>query len=185
MTDQQNRRQGLALIGLRGTGKTTVGRILAERLGRPFADADHELEAWSGLSIPKIFKEQGEPAFRDLEEQTLETLTQNPNLVLATGGGAILRPTNRARLRAFGQVIWLTADPSQLAERLLANPRGLANRPSLTTAGTIDELSEVLQARSALYEEVADLTVETGGRTTRQVVDHILDRLRALVPTSG
>ncbi|WP_020466238.1 shikimate kinase [Singulisphaera acidiphila] len=175
MKENRSHRQGLALVGLRGTGKSSVGRILADRLGRPFADADVELEAASGRSIPSIFAELGEPCFRDWEERMLGELTTRPELILATGGGVILRESNRKRLREFGFVVWLTADPALLADRLLANPRGLAHRPALTSAGTIAELADVLQARASLYREVADLVVETGGRTTRQVVEAILD----------
>lgn len=175
MKENRSYRQGLALVGLRGTGKSSVGRILADRLGRPFADADVELEAASGRSIPSIFAEFGEPCFRDWEERMLGELTTRPELILATGGGVVLRELNRKRLREFGFVVWLTADPALLADRLLANPRALANRPALTAAGTIAELADVLEIRAPLYREVADLIVETGGRTTRQVVDAILD----------
>jgi shikimate kinase len=175
MTQEPLNRQGLALVGLRGTGKSTVGRILAERLGRPFADADVELARRAGRSIRAIFDELGEPAFRDLEEETLAELTMGSPLVLATGGGVVLRESNRERLRRFGVVVWLTAEPSVLAERLRSNPRGLADRPALTPAGTIAELADVLEARAPLYRQVADLVVETGGRTTREVADAVLD----------
>src|SRR5262245_34728391 len=102
MKENRSPRQGLALIGLRGTGQSTVGRILADRLGRPFADADVELEAAAGLSIPSIFEEFGEPCFRDWEERVLGELTARPGLILATGGGVVLRASNRQRLREFG-----------------------------------------------------------------------------------
>jgi shikimate kinase len=174
MKENRPPRQGLALVGLRGTGKSSVGRILADRLGRPFADADVELEVATGRSIPSIFEEFGEPCFRDWEERMLGDLTARPGLILATGGGVILRAINRQRLREFGFVVWLTADPASLADRLLANPRGLAHRPALTPAGTIAELADVLLARADFYRDVADLVVETGGRTTRQVVEEIL-----------
>ncbi len=94
----------------------------------------------------------GEPAFRDWEERTLAELTAgNPEIVLATGGGAVLREANRRRLREFGLVVWLTAHPSELARRLEADPRGLAERPALTLAGTLDEIVQVLDARTPLY----------------------------------
>lgn len=175
MRDHPDPRQGLALVGLRGTGKTTVGRILAERLGRPFADADVELESRAGRSIAAIFAEAGEPAFRDWEESVLAELTARRDLVLSTGGGAVVREANRRRLRDFGFVVWLSADPDVIARRLQAHPRGLAGRPALTSAGTIGELAEVLQARASLYREVADLVVKTDGRTVDEVVDAVLD----------
>ncbi|WP_422926199.1 shikimate kinase [Singulisphaera sp. PoT] len=171
----RHKRQGLALVGLRGTGKSTVGRILAERLGWPFADADHEIEARSGTSIRAIFEEQGEGAFRDWEETILADLTGRPGTIVATGGGAVLRETNRARLGSFGFIVWLVAAPSELADRLRSDSRGLAGRPALTSAGTIDELAQVLEARTPLYEEVADLVVETAGKTPEEVATAILE----------
>ncbi len=176
MTPGPNVPRGLALVGLRGTGKTTVGRLVARRLGRPFADADAELEARAGRPIAAIFAEQGEPAFRDWEERTLADLAATrPGAVLATGGGVVLREANRRVLRAFGLVVWLSADPAVLAARLRASPRGLASRPSLTPAGTLAELAATLEARAPLYREVADAVVETGRRSANEVADVIVD----------
>src|SRR5262245_722959 len=110
------------LIGLRGSGKTTIGRAMAERLGLPFRDADADLEARSGRSIRDIFSTDGEAAFRDLEEQTLVDLIARGPAVIATGGGVVLREANRARLRAAGKVIWLTAAPDVLWQRTQADP---------------------------------------------------------------
>jgi shikimate kinase len=168
---------GLALIGYRGTGKSTVGRILAGRLGRPFLDCDREIESRANRSVREIFNELGEPAFRDWEERTLAELTVGiPTSVLATGGGAIVREVNRRRLRDFGFVAWLTADPSVLSGRLEADRRGLADRPALTSAGTLEEIVQVLRARTPLYAELADAVIETGGKSPDQVADSILDR---------
>ncbi len=167
---------GLALIGFRGTGKLTVGRILARRLKRSFRDCDREIEARAGLSIRAIFSESGESAFRDWEEQILAELTAGrPEIILATGGGAVLRETNRQRLRDFGLVVWLKAHPSELARRLEADIRGLAERPALTNAGTLDEIVPVLEARIPLYQESADAVVETGERSPDEVADAILE----------
>ena len=171
MTDA---RRGLALVGYRGSGKTTVGRIVAARLGWPFADADQELEARAGRSIYAIFEESGEPAFRDLEESTLRDLTARHPLVLATGGGAILRECNRLALREFGTVAWLRADPSTLTDRL---GRASGNRPALTPAGLLGEIAEVLEARAPLYRDVADLVVETAGRPPAAIASEILAAL--------
>lgn len=170
---------GLSLIGLRGTGKSTVGRILAERLGREFADADTELEARAGRSIRAIFAEDGEPVFRDWEERVVTELTARPGLVLATGGGVVLRRSNRDRLRAYGPVVWLAAPPEILAARLAADARGLADRPALTAAGTLDELAEVLRAREPLYRDLADLLVSTEGKTPEEVADDVCRGLLA------
>ncbi|HLH28555.1 MAG TPA: shikimate kinase, partial [Acidimicrobiales bacterium] len=167
---------GLVLIGYRGTGKSTVGRIVAGRLGRPFLDADREIEARAGRSIASIFAESGEPAFRDWEERTLAELTAaNPGAILATGGGAVLREANRRRLRAFGFVAWLTADPAELARRLEADRPGLAERPALTTAGTLGEIARVLAARTPLYAGLADAIFPTDGRPPCEVAEAILE----------
>jgi shikimate kinase len=166
---------GLVLIGYRGTGKSTVGRLVAERLARPFLDTDAEIEARAGRTIASLFREGGEATFRDWEERTLADLTAgNAGAVLATGGGAVLRETHRRRLRRFGFVAWLTADPTELARRLEADGAGLAARPALTAAGTLDEITQVLQARSPLYAELADAVIPTDRKTPREVAKAVL-----------
>jgi shikimate kinase len=173
MTDAS---QGIVLIGYRATGKSTVGRIVAERLGRPFADADREVEAVAGRSIRSIFVEEGESAFREREAQVIEDLTERlAGGVLATGGGAILLESNRKRLRDFGFVVWLTADPETLTRRLLNSRRGVEDRPALTAAGTLDEISLVLEARTPLYRELAHASVATEGKTADQVASAVLE----------
>jgi shikimate kinase len=166
---------GLALIGYRGTGKSTVGRMLADRLDRPFLDADLEIEARAGMSISSIFTEWGEPAFRDWEERTLVELTEAfPDAILATGGGAILRPSNRALLARFGLVVWLRAEPAEMARRIEADQASGSSRPSLTAAGTIAEIAQVYHARQALYEAAADAAVDTQGKTPGEVAELVL-----------
>jgi shikimate kinase len=105
-----------------------------------------------------------------------------PGLVLATGGGAVLREANRRRLRDFGFIAWLTARPEELARRLQADPRGLAERPALTPAGTLEEIIQVLDARTPLYRELADAIVETGGRSPDEVADAILECWKSREP---
>ncbi|MBV8270044.1 MAG: shikimate kinase [Planctomycetaceae bacterium] len=166
--------RGLALVGLRGTGKSTVGRILAQRLDRPFFDADVELEQIAGRSIRAIFAEEGESVFRDLESRVLSELAARRGAVLATGGGVVLREPNRRLLRDFGFVVWLGADPAVLASRLQASPRELADRPALTPAGTLAELADTLRVRAPLYREVADAVIETDRRTAPEVAEAIL-----------
>jgi shikimate kinase len=167
--------RGLALVGYRGTGKSTVGRILSERLGRPFLDADLEVEARAGRSISRIFADWGEPVFRDWEERTLGELTEKfPTAVIATGGGAVLREANRRRIRKFGYVVWLTAGPAEVARRLAADQRGLMERPALTAAGTIAEIGELLSARTPLYRGLADTEIETGEKTPEEVATAIV-----------
>jgi shikimate kinase len=170
MVDRKPR--GLALVGSRAAGKTTVGRLLAERLGWSFLDADRELEARAGRTVAALFAERGESAFRDLEEQVLGDLTARPRLVLATGGGAVLRATNREALRRFGFVAWLDAPAHILADRLRADP---TERPALTAAGTLAEVADVLAARAPLYRSVADAVIDTTGRSPEQVADAVID----------
>ncbi len=130
--DRDSRGPGLALVGYRGTGKTTVGKILADRLDLRFLDADLEIEARAGRSILSIFAESGEPVFRDWEEHTLRELVEHhPAAVLASGGGAVLRPSNRRLLLDFGFVVWLHAEPAELAQRLVADLRTGTERPAL------------------------------------------------------
>jgi shikimate kinase len=172
------RRRGIALVGYRATGKSTVGRLLAGRLGVPFADADREVEALDGRPIRDIFAEDGEPAFREVEARVLADLAARlleEGGVLATGGGAILLEGNRRLLREFGFVAWLTADADTLADRLLASRRGVDDRPALTAAGTLAEIAGVLEARTPFYREVADAEVSTVGRDTSLVADAVLE----------
>jgi shikimate kinase len=177
MMDSPEKGRGIALIGYRGTGKSTVGRLLAERLNRPFADADREVEALDGRSIRSIFLEDGEPAFREREARVLADLAERlaEGGVVATGGGAILLESNRRVLREFGFVAWLTADADTLARRLRSSRRGVEDRPPLTVAGTLAEISGVLEARTPLYREVADAEVSTVARDAEQVADAVLE----------
>jgi shikimate kinase len=168
--------RGLVLIGYRGSGKSTVGKIIADRLNRPFRDTDLEIEARSGRSIAAIFAEEGEPAFRDWEERTIAELVGGfPDAVLATGGGAALRAANRRRIREFGFVAWLWAHPEELARRLDADSRSAASRPALTREGTLGEIVQVLAARAPLYQEMADATVETEGKGPELVASLLID----------
>src|SRR4051794_6229812 len=174
--------RGLALVGMRGTGKSTVGRILASRLSRPFLDADDALEARVGRPIASLFAREGERYFRDWEERILAELTAgHPRAILATGGGAVLREANRRALRSFGFVVWLRADPRVASARLSADARDVASRPALTAAGTLEEMADVLEARSPLYREVADAVVDTSGHAPDAVADAILASWREAI----
>jgi shikimate kinase len=174
MSDASGRGGGLVLVGYRGTGKSTVGRLLAERSGRPFVDVDDEIEARAGRSIRRIFEESGEPAFRDWEERVIRDLSgTRPGAVLATGGGAILREINRRALRGFGLVIWLKAGPEALARRLEADARTRSTRPSLTSGGVLDEIASVLAARTPIYQAVAHASFDTEGTPADEVADQI------------
>jgi len=150
-------RGNLFLVGLPGAGKSTLGRQLARRLRKPFVDADTELERRLGVSIPTIFEIEGEAGFRDREEGVLADLTVLANIVLSTGGGAVLRPNNRRRLRDHGTVIYLHAEPVTLWARL----RHARNRPLLQTADPLARLAELYQQRDAFYRETATYIVES------------------------
>jgi shikimate kinase len=173
--DRPRHGSGLVLVGYRGTGKSTIGQILANRLNRRFVDADPEIEARAGRSISQIFAELGEPAFRDWEEATLRHLAEShPGAILATGGGAVVRPANRRILADHGLVVWLKAEPGELARRLEADHRAGAVRPSLTGAGTLNEIAQVMEARIAFYAEVADVAIETMGHDPEAIVEQIV-----------
>jgi shikimate kinase len=148
---------------------------MADRLNRRFLDADLEIEARVGRPISRIFAELGEPAFRDWEEETLRELAvSHPGSILATGGGAVVRPANRRTLIDHGFVVWLRAEPAELARRLEADHQAVAQRPSLTGVGTIAEISQVLEARTAFYAEVADLAIDTQARRPDEIAERIL-----------
>ncbi len=142
------------LIGSRGSGKTTVGRALADRLGWAFVDADVLLEARAGKTIARIFADDGEPAFRDRESTILAELAGWRDHVIATGGGIVLRPENRAILRT-GFVAWLQVSAGLAWERMQADPTTGDRRPNLTPAGGLLEVQTILTAREPLYREAA------------------------------
>jgi shikimate kinase len=167
----------LLLIGYRGTGKTTLARRLALKLGWPWIDADVELELRAGKSIAAIFADEGEGGFRDLESAVLADLAERQRTVIALGGGVVLRPQNREVLRAAGKVVWLTASPETLWERIAADTTTAARRPNLTAGGGITEITHLLGQRFPFYRECADLEVDTEDKTPAEVVDEILRHL--------
>jgi shikimate kinase len=160
------------LIGYRGSGKTTVARLLAEHLRWSWCDADAVLEERFGRSIRQIFAEEGEPGFRDKEAAILEELCQTPRQVIATGGGIILREENRAKLKT-GLVLWLTAKPECLYERTQKDATTAERRPALAQGG-LAEIQEILKKREPLYAECADVTIETDQRSPAEVVKLLL-----------
>ena len=167
----------IALIGYRGTGKTTVARQLASRLGHDWIDCDVEIERHAGKSIAAIFLAAGESGFRELETERIAEITDRERLVLAVGGGAVLREPNRERLKAFGRVVWLTAAPATILARISGDATSEARRPNLTNVGGLTEIKQVLAQRTAIYKRCADLTVDTEGKTPDEVADEIITRL--------
>jgi len=167
----------LVLIGYRGSGKTTVARQLGALLGWPRFDSDEEIERASGHTIARIFAEQGETVFRDLETAVLERLCRRDPMVLAVGGGAVLRAENRALLRHAGNVIWLVAPAGTLHRRVGGDATTADRRPNLTNVGGRNEVVELLAERTPIYRAMADLTVDTENKTPDQVAAEILERL--------
>lgn len=163
----------LYLIGYRGTGKTTVGRLLAERTGWHFVDADVVLEAAAGKSIKEIFAAEGEVGFRDREARNLREISVRSQSIVATGGGIILREENCRVLKDTGYVVWLTAPVDEIAARVAADPSTGDRRPNLTVGGTV-EIAELLRQREPLYRDCADLEIDTNGRSPEFVVERIL-----------
>jgi len=161
------------LVGPMGAGKTTIGRQLAKALSMDFVDSDHEIELRTGANIPLIFDLEGEAGFRRREQAVIDELTRRSGIVLATGGGAVLDPENRAHLSQRGRVIYLHAVADQLVERTARD----RNRPLLQTDDPRERLESLMEVRDPLYREVADLIIETGGRTVRQVVKEILGKV--------
>jgi shikimate kinase len=162
-----------ALIGLPGSGKSTVGRQLSRRLQLPFFDSDQVIERQLGCSIREYFEREGEVRFRDVEESVLDDLTQNQQGVLSTGGGAVLRSANREHLHSRCQVIYLNSTPDELFRRL----RHDVNRPLLQVADPLGRLRDLHTARDPLYRETAHFIVETGRPSVATLVNMILMQL--------
>ncbi len=160
----------IILVGPMGVGKTTIGRRLAATLGKTFMDSDQEIEKRTGVDIPLIFELEGEAGFRRRESRVVEELTRYPNIVLATGGGAVLDPGNREYFRQRGFVIYLYATIEQLLQRTARDKK----RPLLQTQNPRTRLQEIMAEREPLYNEIADLKIETGRDNIRKVVRKII-----------
>ncbi|NYT65358.1 shikimate kinase [Alcaligenaceae bacterium] len=162
------------LVGMMGAGKTTIGRALARYLDREFLDLDHELEARCGVRVSLIFDIEGEEGFRKRETLALEECSLRQNIVLATGGGAILAPENRDYLRQRGIVVYLRASADELYKRVARD----RNRPLLQTPDPRARIGELLEHRAPLYEEVADLVFDTGPAPVSQLVRTLIPLLQ-------
>jgi 3-dehydroquinate synthase len=168
-----NSTTNIFLVGLMGSGKTTIGRALAKRLNKRFIDADHEIEARTGATIPLIFEIEGEASFRQREADVIRDLTAQEGIVLATGGGAVLNETSRQLLKERGIVVYLRASVSSILQRTSHD----RHRPLLQTADPKARIEELSHQRAPLYQEIAHIIVETGRPNVQSVVQNILAQL--------
>ena len=170
MQNQKN----IFLIGLMGTGKTTVGRQLSRRLKMDFYDSDRVIEQRTGADIPLIFEKEGETSFRQREVDIIDELTQMKNIVLATGGGSVLNPENRKNLASRGTVFYLKSNLKTLVART-SKDKG---RPLLQAVQPPENiLQQLLEQRGPLYEEIADYTIETANNSIHNVIQAIIKHL--------
>jgi shikimate kinase len=169
------RPQNIFLVGPMGAGKSTIGRQLAEALSYNFRDSDSEIQRRTGVDISTIFEFEGEEGFRERERQVIEELIQEDGIVLATGGGAVLRPENRQGLTARGFVIYLYCSPEQQYARTARD----RNRPLLQTEDPKARLLALMEERDPLYRQIADMVVSTEKRGTTSVVKEIRRRLES------
>ena len=182
MQPNQSLLVSLALIGLPGSGKSTVGRQLARRLKRAFFDSDHVIEQRTGCSVRDYFEREGEASFRTIEESVIDELTGLTGGVLSTGGGAVLRPANRQRLHDRSQVVYLHSSPEEIFRRL----RHDASRPLLQVSDPLDRLRDLYAERDPLYRETAHFVIETGRPSVSMLVNMITMQLElaGIVPVS-
>ena len=163
----------LLLIGYRGCGKTTVAKLLAERLSWQWFDADAEIERLAGVTIREIFSASGEAGFRELEAAVVADLCRRVSAVIALGGGAVLRESNRQAMQAGGHVVWLRAKAEILQARIESDPLTAQRRPNLTSLGGAAEIHQLLAARTPLYESCANLTLNADAASPAELATAI------------
>jgi shikimate kinase len=164
----------VVLVGYRGTGKTTVGQIVAAALGWPFIDTDPLIEQRADLPIAVIFARLGEPYFRDLESAVIADLAGTDPAVISAGGGAVLRPGNVQRLRENSLVVWLTGRAETLHRRIGGDPTTASRRPDLTTLTGLEEIRYLLAIREPYYRSAAHLVLDTEAATPQEVAERIV-----------
>jgi shikimate kinase len=163
----------IILIGYRGTGKSSVGRGLAERLQRPFYDTDDLVEAADGRSIREVVAERGWPFFRQMEKKIIHDLAGRPEGVVATGGGAVMDEGNADTLKKTGILIWLVADAETIVERIHSDSRSPEKRPALTDKDALRETEDILKKRTPVYRRLADFSVDTEGKSVTDIANEI------------
>ncbi len=164
-----------------GAGKTTIGKLLARQMGKTFIDCDEEIQQRTGVTIPHIFDVEGESGFRQREAAVIHDIVRRDNLVLATGGGAVVSEANRAELSRNGIVVYLKSSAHDLWQRT----RHDRNRPLLQTADPLAKLKELYQQRDPLYTEVADLVIHSGKQSAQHLVQKLQAELSKLVEMTG
>lgn len=169
----------LFLIGFRCTGKTSVGQVLAQRLGWSFVDTDRTISAMSGCEISRMVDAHGWPFFREQERRLLERICAADRQVVATGGGIILDDRNVKRMRRCGMIVCLTAGPKTIVTRMRADNATTANRPPLTSRGVFEEVVLLHTERKPLYQKAADFTIDTDGETITALCERIEQWMRA------
>ncbi len=169
-----NTPNNIFLVGPMGAGKSTIGKRLAQLLGARFVDSDREIEKHTGASIPLIFELEGESGFRQRESHILDELTQNESIILATGGGSILLPENQDMLKNRGKIVYLH---TSVAQQLLRTRRD-QNRPLLQTENPEQKLQDLFDERDPVYRRLADIIINTDGRSIHSVSQEIIKRLQ-------
>jgi shikimate kinase len=167
-------RRNIILIGYRATGKTTVGKLVAQALHRQFVDLDQVLEEEAGESIPVIVQRYGWDDFRGREKKLVGRYADQEGLVLATGGGVVLDFDNVRYLKKKGLIFWLTASPQEIQTRLIRDQQEIDRRPSLTGSNPVSEVEEVLRQRQPLYQAAADIIISTSQDSVEQVAHQIV-----------
>ena len=174
ISDSLDKTPNIYLIGYRGSGKTSVGKMLARLLNRPFLDIDAEAVQAAGASIQDMVAHHGWEAFRRLESDIVKQTALRSGHIIATGGGVILNADNIRRMKSSGRVIWLRIKPETARNRISEDPLTLDQRPGLTTAGCMAEIASVMQHRAPLYEQSADLMVDADDADIETICRYIL-----------
>ncbi len=162
------------LIGYRGTGKSTVAEHLAQQLAWDWVDTDVEIERLAGQAIREIFEQHGEARFRDWETQVIARLSYQSSLVVALGGGAVLRPLNAGIIKTTGKVVWLQAQAETIERRISHDPNSADRRPNLTNSGGRTEIEHLLAQRTPIYRDLADLTVDTENSSPTDIARRVV-----------
>lgn len=157
------------LIGFMGVGKSTIARLLSEQLGMELIEMDETIEAEQGMTIPEIFETKGEEAFRDMESALVERISQGKNAVISCGGGAVLREKNVANMKKNGKIVFLTATPETIFERV----RDTTNRPLLAGNMNVAYIAKLMERRKTLYEDAADVMISTDEKSIEMILDKI------------